>query len=302
MGLVNFTKNTAALDTLYRIPNGIVSEPPALGTHSIQLHDTDNAVLAKYPFTPGKDSEAQPGEDLLGVISEVVPWVSGTQRVAVYTGTLELDSRIVSAHTPTVNVISPNGGEILTDTVVVSWSASDADLDLLTYALQYSTDNGESWQAVSVGIDNTTVYTLDLTMLPGSDQARVQIIASDGVNTDIDASDGSFYVTRKPPQARIISPLPDSSFTHGQTIMLVGKGYDLEDGTLADSALTWQSNRSGMLGAGRMLAVTNLAIGRHVISLTATDSEGYTDTASVIVVVLGNGSHNIFLPLVSSSQ
>ena len=284
LGVVNHTQNTAELHTLYRIPDATAPAPPISGTHRLKLLGAGDAVLADYPFTPGKDTSTQPGEDEIGLIGEIVPWVMGTRRVAVYSDTLELDSRLVSTNVPTVTVLSPNGGEVFTDTAVVSWSAGDADQDPLTYVLQYSIDNGATWQAVGVGITSTTVYTLDLTLLPGSDQGRVQVIASDGVNTGMDASDGAFHVVRKPPQARILSPAPGSSFLSEQMLVLVGEGTDVEDGLLADSALSWQSSLSGTLGTGRMLAVTGLITGTHVFTLTATDSDANTATATVQVL------------------
>jgi hypothetical protein len=214
--------------------------------------------------------------------------------VAVYSGTLELASRLVSTNAPTVTVLSPNGGEVFTDTAIVSWTATDADLDPLIYVLQYSADDGTSWQAVAVGITGTTVYTLDLSLLPGSDQGRMRVIASDGVNTGMDTSDGTFHVARKAPRAHILSPASGSSLLSEQTLILVGEGTDVENGVLPDSALNWQSSLSGTLGTGRMLAVTGLAPGTHVITLTVMDGDGNIATASINTLV----GYQAYLPLV----
>jgi hypothetical protein len=295
LGVVNHTQNTAELHTLYRIPDVTAPAPLVSGAHHLKLLGAGDAVLADHPFTPGKDTSTQPGEDETGLIGEIVPWVTGTQRVAVYSNTLELASRLVSTNAPTVTVLTPNGGEVFTDTAVVSWSAADADQDPLIYVLQYSADNGATWQAVGVDITGTTVYTLELTLLPSTDQGRVRIIASDGVNTGMDTSDGAFRVARKLPQARILSPTPGSSFLSEQTLVLVGEGTDVEDGMLADSALSWQSSLSGTLGTGRMLAVTGLISGTHVITLTATDSDGQMDSAIVTVDV---GISRLYLPII----
>ena len=52
-------------------------------------------------------------------------------------------------------------------------------------------------------------------------------------------------------------------------------GYDAEDGFLGSSAFSWHSSLDGSLGAGGLLiiAVSDLSIGDHVITVTATDSD-----------------------------
>jgi hypothetical protein len=240
----------------------------------VKLHGISDTILAEYPITPSEDSETQPGEDRLGFISSVVPWLTGTQRVAIYSGTLELDSQLVSTNTPIVQ----SRRQWWRSSQTLRWcpGASDADLDPLTYVIQYSADDGATWQAVAVGITSTIVYTLDLSLLPGGDHSRVQIIASDGVNTGIDASEAAFHVARKQPTARILSPANDSHYIPGQTIILVGQGADIEDGTLADSALTWQSNVSDSRH-GRLGDVVG-PCGEDIIIMT---DNGYTATASI---------------------
>jgi len=298
LGFVNHTQNTAELHTLYRIPDVTAPGLPVSGTHTLKLLGAGDVVLADYPFTPGRDTDSQPGEDEMGLIGEMVPWITGTQRVVLYSATLELVSRLVSTNTPTVTLLSPNGGEILTDTVVVSWSAADADQDPLTYVVQYSADDGATWQAVGVGITHTMVYTIDLNLLPGSDQGRVRIIASDGINTGMDISDEVFRVSRKPPEARILSPSDGSSFLPEQTIVLVGEGMDIEDGMLGGSSLAWQSSLSGALGSGRMLDVKGLDGCRQIITLAATDSDANVATASIEVLV----GCVVYMPVVLKNQ
>lgn len=292
-GIVNYTTNTASLDTFYHIPNASLPSLPITGTHVIKLIGEGGVTLAKYPFTPVKNADLQPGDDITGLIGEVVPWITGTQSIAIYSNTLELSSKDVSPNIPTINVISPNGGETYTDTVIISWEASDADLDPLTYAIQYSADDGLTWQAVTVGITNTNVYTLDLSYIPGSDSALIRVLASDGVNTGIDESDNVFSVPKKAPNPLIISPEMGRKYSLEQTIILVGEGNDIEDGTLGDAALTWKSSISGDLGSGRMLDVTGLPAGEHTITLAATDSDGFQNNTEIIIYI----GERVYLPV-----
>ena len=189
-----------------------------------------------------------------------------------------------SANAPTVKITSPNGGETLGESATVAWTGSDLDGDPLAYALLYSPDAGATWITVDTELAETST-TVDLSELPGSDQARFRVVASDGVNTGQDQSDAVFRVAAKAPRAFISAPDAGSRTLSEQQVMLVGEGYDAEDGVLADAGLRWSSDRQGDLGAGRQVSVTGLSVGRHVITLRATDSRGQAATASRTILV-----------------
>ncbi len=120
--------------------------------------------------------------------------------------------------------------------------------------------------------------------LAGGTEARIRVLASDGINTSDDVSDAVFTVTAKYPSVWIVSPVNNTAIAPGSLLWLKGSGYDLEDGTLGEEALAWSSDREGPLGAGTVLLVT-LSPGQHLITLEATDSNGGTATASVGVFV-----------------
>ncbi len=46
---------------------------------------------------------------------------------------------------PTVRLLSPTGGEALSKTATLRWTAGDPDKDTLSYDLSYSVDNGKTW-------------------------------------------------------------------------------------------------------------------------------------------------------------
>lgn len=83
-----------------------------------------------------------------------------------------------------------------------------------------------------------------------------------------------------------MSPPAGETFDAGTPVTLQGEGADLEDGSLGDSALSWSSNRDGALGTGQLLEAP-LSLGSHVITLTATDSDGQIATATVALTVTG---------------
>jgi hypothetical protein len=93
------------------------------------------------------------------------------------------------------------------------------------------------------------------------------------------------------PSAQISAPANQAVFQQGAAINFAGTGNDAEDGALTGASLVWTSNMGGQLGTGASFTLNNLAAGTHTITLTATDSNGATGTATVQITVqaaLGN--------------
>ena len=199
--------------------------------------------------------------------------------------------------TPVVTVLSPNGGEIwnATDAYTITWAASDGDGDPLAYSVLYGSD-GSSWVPVGVSITQTQL-AVDAAELAGGNAARIRVLASDGINTSSDESDSVFTVGQNPPSVYIFSPEDNMAVLPDSVLWYHGYAYDLEDGMLEGTSLQWSSNRDGLLGAGSEALVTP-SRGQHVITLTATDSDGAKAAASINVFV----GHRTYLPLVSQSQ
>ncbi|MGC9371682.1 MAG: Ig-like domain-containing protein, partial [Paracoccaceae bacterium] len=295
------------LETFYRMPEGADAFGRVPGEYSIRLLDAAGATLADYAFTPNFEhldavdaflASAAASTEMVGTIAEAVPWVDGTARVAIFHGTVELASRAVTAHAPQVTLTSPNGGESFTgDTIPVTWQASDADGDALVYSLGYSTDGGTTWHLVASDFTGTQL-SLDAKLIRGSTQGKFRLVASDGVNTGQDETDGVFSVPNKAPDVRVTSPGAAAAYDYGQSVGLVADARDVEDGTLFGASLTWTSNLSGTVGSGAMLHVTDLITGVHTLTVTATDTDGAKGT-DVVVVFIGVQPKRIYLPITS---
>jgi hypothetical protein len=192
-----------------------------------------------------------------------------------------LASRTVSPHPPTVRLLFPNGGELLSGDkpVTVRWTAADADEDRLSYFVLFSRDGGASWEALDLDLSEARLE-LGPAELPGTDRAIIRVVATDGVNTASDDSDAPFRVEKKSSQVVIFNPRSKANVEAGTAVLLRGTALDAEDGTLPDKSLTWTSDRDGRLGVGSYW-VTKLSLGLHTITLAASDSDGNTSTAQI---------------------
>ena len=88
-----------------------------------------------------------------------------------------------------------------------------------------------------------------------------------------------------PPQ--ILQPAPGSRFTNEQSIVFRGMATDAEDGMLRGDSLIWGTDLSGSFGHGNLIT-RRLPVGRHRISLTATDHAGQSSTTTVGIEVYRN--------------
>jgi len=193
-----------------------------------------------------------------------------------------LDIRTVSQSPPVVKILTPSGGEkfSLKEKIMISWSGDDDDNDPLLYSVQYSPD-GKFWIPLATRVKDNVLY-VDPNNIPGSARGGsfVRVFASDGFNTGTGQNEKSFFVPNKPPKVYIDSPPSGQTFGYGDIIPLKGHGFDLEDGRLPESALTWEFE-GGHLGNGSAIDVVRLGPGDYIITLVGKDSLGLKGTASI---------------------
>jgi hypothetical protein len=291
-GLVTMTR------PFYRLtyPSG-TSDEPGEGPYALELQDAGGTPLFTRYFDNVGDT-IDPIEGM-GYFREKVPWQADTARIVIKEGQSVLHVTNVSANEPEVTLLSPNGGEFWPPygEQTVTWTGDDADGDPLRYALQYSPDGWNTWKAIATNLVGES-YTLDAGRLAGSESAQIRVLASDGVNTGLDASDGVFTVEGKPPKVYIVYPQNGSVVPQGRLVVLEGASADLEDGPLTDDALfTWSSSLEGELGMGRELRFDDLRPGWHTITLEVADSDNFVGQGSASIFIGGQ----VYLPTILKS-
>ena len=273
----------ASFDACYRLRSAAAPDPPRPGPYAIAFLNAEGAVLATHTFDgdPSPDLDAAP-------FSLLLPCPAGTRRMEIWHQGATLAARAVSDAAPTVRLVSPNGGEVLSGTVAITWEGHDADSATLSYTLLYMT-SGEEGATYPVDTNlTTTTFLWDTTRWPGDDGGRITVVASDGFNTAQDQSDGLFALARKPPAARILSPADGIELARGATLVLSASATDPEDGPLQGTSLVWTSSVSGTLGCGELVSLSTLPPGPQVITLAAQDSDSLTATDSVTITILAD--------------
>lgn len=89
-----------------------------------------------------------------------------------------------------------------------------------------------------------------------------------------------------PPTAAIWHPGTGEMRQAGSAVPMIGRGMDVEDGALTGTALVWVSDVEGEIGRGETFSWTPRTLGAQTITLTVTDSDLRTGTASIALTII----------------
>jgi len=253
------------------------------GTYIIQAVDAQGTVLASNGFTPSFFVRSNPPRQLerAPFAQVLVPFPAETDKFVVVDQNNTILAEIpVTANEPTVAITAPAAGQNLTGTATITWTAEDDDGDSLSYEVEYSPD-GFNWELLAYDIRDTQ-WVQDFSQLPGGNQAQIRVTAHDGINSTAAVS-GIFSVALKAPEVFIEAPVSEASYSAAEGgVVLQGSAYDPQEGQIYDdNRLVWTSDRVGELGRGPSVFTSQLAAGRHQITLTATNSTGLSSKKSI---------------------
>ena len=206
---------------------------------------------------------------------------------------------IVSATTvdttpPSVNVVSPNGGEVWTvgEVRAIRWTATD-NVGITRVDLAYSPNAGNSWLTIATGLSNSGSYSWSIPNV-ASTTALVRVEGFDAAgNRDTDLSGGYFTVTSVPVNAPPVADAgPDQTVKEGMVVTLDGsQSSDPDDGITSYDWEQFAGSPAVILSDARAVRPTFTApvvpANGTVLGfrLTVTDRGGQrsTDTCTVTV-------------------
>jgi len=183
---------------------------------------------------------------------------------------------------PTAEITSPTDGASFAFKETITFKGTgmdDEDGTLPAESLVWTSSSSSEpiGQGVSLAVKDlpTGSHTITLTVTDSEGAtATDQIVVVVGNTTPVPV---------------IGSPANNSSHSVGHEVVFEGTASDAEDGDLPETSLTWSSDKDGLLGSGGSLSITSLSLNTHVITLTATDSEGTKGTVAITITV-GNAS------------
>jgi len=221
------------------------------------------------------------------LFNEVLPWVPGVRSIAFRLRGEEIHRVEIGEQAPEVRRLDWDRRE--EDRAQVSWDVNTpAEAPPAHHVLRYSNDGGNSWRVV-MPPSTEPRYDLDMTLLPGGEDCRVQLVTSANIRTTTTETE-PFAVPRKPREAYILAlDQGDAAFTQGEPVLFMGSGFSPDFGTPDLEEMVWRSDVDGALGVGHQILAQTLSKGHHRITLTIPDGLGGEVSTGVDILVTGVG-------------
>lgn len=245
----------------------------------IEILDSNNNSLIMHRFMP-----------MLLVTQDVnylffsagIAFPNESQTIVIKRNEQKIGQKIISTNSPSIN--SFNVTPVGNDYFILDWNVTDLDNDELFFSLEY-THNGVDLKPVALSQPlEENFFDFNATNYAGSNSGLLRFTVTDGVKA-VSVDSQPFFVSNKSPLAAIFGPDTNSFFGLAESVLFEAIGIDEEDSQLPDSAFSWSSSLQGFLGAGQILDVNGLLAGKHVITLTVTDSEGLQANDSILIRV-----------------
>ncbi|MCB0117222.1 MAG: hypothetical protein KDD84_24150, partial [Caldilineaceae bacterium] len=278
-GVIDTSKTTADFVRVRR-KNGVYTpSTPGATDYAVRFIGSGDTVLSTFDIQTTINAD-RPERQVFNLNLPAVASVTKILLVHKPSGAV-YRQHDVSANAPQIgNVSIGSAANPVTGTISLTWTASDADNNPLTFDVHYSRDNGVTFQPVRSSVTGNSV-DIDTLELGGSGQALLRVTASDGSNT-AQASSPSFVMADKAPLVLILNPGDGATYQYGQMINFIGDAYDLQGEAIAEADMTWRRGNV-TLGTGPTLSVADLPVGQNVITFTVTNSAGIAASRSIIV-------------------
>jgi hypothetical protein len=172
-----------SIDRLTAFAGTETSDPN--GNHCLRFSDAASTILSSHCFTLTFEAEnhGQAGVHLLAeAFSIKAPFPTGATKVSLMAGSTPLASETQSPHAPAISITSPSSGSIWSGLNTITWTASDADGDPLTYSVLTSPDNGSTWLPMETDL-TATRFTFDTAEVSAGNKTLFKVLASDGFDT-----------------------------------------------------------------------------------------------------------------------
>ena len=182
---INLTARTGEILYVNPVTSALAAAAAADANNvEIRVLDAEGQTLGAYPTPVKLNACADAGQDLAGIIDAVIPSHPGARQLELVLGGQVIDTFRAGGTVPEVSNLHRD--EITESVFSFAWEppAAEAEASKLTYNVQVSTDDGQSWQTVAVGRTSPDV-TVDRTQFEPGARVTVRVVATDGFTNTV---------------------------------------------------------------------------------------------------------------------
>lgn len=185
---VNLTEGTGNIRYVNPVSRGL--SPAAGGGAGFELRVLDAAgqALGSYPAPVKINSCADPSEDRTGIVDALIPANPAARQIELLYNGQVLDTFRSGGAVPEVSNLRREAStesalSFAWDDAAASATEGEAASNV-TYNVQVSTDEGQTWQTVAVGRTSPDA-TIDRTQFEPGDRVTVRVVATDGFTSTV---------------------------------------------------------------------------------------------------------------------
>ncbi|HSE17958.1 MAG TPA: hypothetical protein VLB46_12960 [Pyrinomonadaceae bacterium] len=186
---VNLTEGTGNIR--YVNPVSRALSPASAGSAGFELRVLDAAgqALGTYPAPVKVNSCADPAEDRTGIVDALIPANPAARQIELLYNGQVLDTFRSGGAVPEVSNLRREAStesalSFTWDDATAAMAEDEASASNVTYNVQVSTDEGQTWQTVAIGRTSPDA-TIDRTQFEPGERVTVRVVATDGFTSTV---------------------------------------------------------------------------------------------------------------------
>jgi len=264
------------------------------GEYNASVYDSNGRRLSVAYFDVTDDAQINTREgykwgagegDTDIPIKVIVKIPESAAKVIISKGEQEIYVKNLSASAPKVAFTGLTEGQKLDNLTTLTWEASSADSDNLTFRIWYYRSEDDMY-LVATDLTGTS-YNADLTDYPGTEQGWFVILATDGSRTSSAMSPKVSVPFRAPD---ILNYIPDGTqYKVTDRIEIHAKVYDAQDGWLWSGAGEYKWYVDGIHHSDYIHFIAwpyTMAPGMHTITIEVTNKAGISSGRDFVIEIL----------------
>jgi len=287
---VNSPSNNPPTVSITAPANGASFPSGAIVTIDANAADSDGTITQVEFFVNG----VSVGVDNTAPYSVNWPSVAGTQNLTAMAtdnnGAMTTSAVVVinvaapPNNPPTVSILSPANGAGFTAGSSIPITANAADNDGVVTQVEFFV-NG-----VSIGIDNTSPYSVNWTAVAGAQTLTATATDDDGaVTTSATVVINVNASTNVPPVVSITAPSNGANFTAGASVLIIANATD-SDGSVVQVEFFVNGVSIGVDNSTPYSVNWTATAGNQNLTAVATDDSSAVTTSSVVVINVTGGA------------